>query len=431
MDISIIGSCQSRDIFNTKFIKEYKKYFRISSYFSMTSMISIMGNSIRYHFSNLVKTDFKDCLMEHWYQELEKNALKTLESKQPNVLLLDFYADARYGAIAYGDSYIINRTGRLKNLGVLNWDKFGKAYSYNENTEEFIILWKQAFDKFMIFMKEKLPYTTIIINTVKGTKVVTDDMGETYLSPKIEDLDVEQINNLWKLFDDYAINNYGLEALRYNKEYTLDPGYPFSGLGYALVHFHKDYYRDCFEGLKQLTVNVNERSKQDVNTNLVIDSEYKKKLKNWTHKSGKFEIIDYSDYSAVRALDCRERLGDYRPQMWSKPIEISEDGETDYTLSFYVNIKDLSLLENDEVIFGIRTFKYMKEVKMKNAVEEYRLTIKDHDIRPGEDYRYVFTFTSKGKYVRLAPFMFHYVQGIEYSRIKLERASDASEYSAR
>ena len=89
------------------------------------------------------------------------------------------------------------------------------------------------------------------------------------------------------------------------------------------------------------------------------------------------------------------------------------------------------MLENDEVIFGIRTFKYMKEVKMKNAVEEYRLTIKDHDIRPSEDYRYVFTFTSKGKYVRLAPFMFHYVQGIEYSRIKLERASDASEYSAR
>ena len=90
MNISVIGSCQSRDIFNSKFIKEYKKHFNLSSYFSMTSIVSIMGNTIKYNYSNLIKTGYKDCLMEHWYQELEKNLLKTLKSKQPDVLLMDF-----------------------------------------------------------------------------------------------------------------------------------------------------------------------------------------------------------------------------------------------------------------------------------------------------------------------------------------------------
>lgn len=429
MDISIIGSCQSRDIFNSRFIKEYRQYFNISSYFSMTSLLSITGKPIAYSYSKLIKSGFKDCLMEHWYQELEKNALKTLESKQPDVLLMDFYGDVRYGAIAYGSEYVINRVDKLQDKGILNWEKFGKIYNYDENTEEFIVMWKAAFDKFMEFMSSKLPDTTIVINTVKGTKIVTDDEGNRYISPSVENLDVDSINRLWKMFDDYAINTYNLKSITYEKEYTLDAKYPFSGLGYALVHYHPEYYRDCFNRLIEQTSNVKKNEKKDVAVNLVRDSSYKDKLRNWTNKAGRFEIIENKGVRSISVIDCGEKLGEYRPQIWSKPIEINKDGEVTYTLSFYIKVGDISMLDKDDVIFAMRTYKYVREVKMKESIEEYRLTIRDHNIQSGKEYRYIYTFTPKGNYIKLAPLLFKYLPAIEYSRIKLERSSRASEYT--
>lgn len=429
MNISIIGSCQSRDIFNSKFIPEYKDYFKVYSYYSMTSMLSLMSEPIGYRYTRLMNSDFKDCLVEHWFQEFEKTLLKSLESKKPDVLLMDFYADARYGAVAYGSDYIINRTDKVIEKGIINKKNMGIVYSYEENTRDFFIMWKNSFDRFMAFMREKLPQTQIIINTVKGTNVVTDDEGNTYLSPRIQELDVDRINSLWKKFDKYAIKKYHLKAITYEKNYTLDPNYPFGGLAWATVHFHKDYYRDCFQKLLDLTVKTEEIKDKESHINLVTDSAYKHELRNWTNMAGEFELVKYRSYYAARPVDCRGELENYRPQMWSKPIEILGDGKTSYTLSFYIKIADLSKVNHDTMLFAIRTFKYLRQIKAAEAIETYKLNIDDHDIIENQEYRYTYTFKPKGMYLRLAPFMFEYVPGIEYSRIKLERSSYVSAYT--
>ena len=241
MNISIIGSCQSRDIFNSKFVSNYKEYFNVYSYYTMTSMLSVMGDPVDYNYNRLVNSGLSDYQVEHWYYELEKPILKTLESKKPDVLLLDFYADARYGARSYGSEYVINRLHKLKGKDVIDFNRLGIVYSYEHNTADFVMMWKNAFDRFMAFMKKRLPETQIVINTIKGTKVVSDKKGKVYISPKIEELDVDSINELWEEFDNYAIKKYKVKAITYDKEYTMDPDYEF-GLGVALVHFHKEYY---------------------------------------------------------------------------------------------------------------------------------------------------------------------------------------------
>ena len=429
LNISIIGSCQSRDIFNSRFIENYKDYFNVDSYYSMTSMLSIMSDPIKFAYFKLVRAGFKDCFMEHWFQELEKPALKSLESKQPDVLLLDFYGDARYGAISYGGEYVINRTDKLKDKEIVDWNNFGIVYSFEHNTEDFVVMWKNAFDRFMAFMNEKLPKTTIIVNTVKGSKIVTDDEGRTYLSPNISDLDVDSINRLWERLDKYAIKKYNLKAITYDKEYTLDPNYPFAGLGWALVHYHMDYYNDCFNGLLELTKDVKPVEQKEVNINLVTDSAYTNKLRSWSNMAGKYEMVYYADYSAIRVKDFTDELGNYRPQVWSRPIEIKGDGETEYTLSFYIKIPDVTVFDENEVIFAIRTFKYVSEVKSAEAIDEYPLRVSGHEIVNNEEYRYTFTFKQHGKYIRLGPFLFRYIPGLEYSRVKLERSSKASKYT--
>lgn len=428
MNISIIGSCQSRDVFNSKFVSDYKEYFKVLSHYTMTSMLSVMSKPVKYNYNQLVKSGLSDFQMEHWYYELEKPILKSLESKKPDVLLMDFYADARYGARSYGGEYVVDRLAKLKDKNVLDWERFGIVYNHNTNTNDFITMWKNRFDRFMDFMNEKLPETQIIINTVKGTNIVTDKNGNTYISPKAKDVDVEGINRLWEIMDDYAISKYGLKAITYVNEYTLDPEYEF-GLGVALVHFHKEYYRDCFEELRRLTHDIPGVRNKECHTNLVPDSSFQDELNNWTNMAGKFEVLDKPGYTAIRALDCRKRLGAYRPQIWSKPIEIEGSGKVEYTLSFYIKFDDLSRVKPNEAIFGIRTYLYVREVKSGDALEEYRLTVEGHDIEEGKEYKYTYTFTPKGRFIRLAPFMFKYIPGVEYSRIKFERSSYASEYT--
>lgn len=429
MNISIIGSCHSRDMFNSKFIPEYKEHFTLLSYYSMTSMLSLMSDPVGYKHTRLMNSSFKSCLIEHWYQEFEKTLLKTLESKQPDVLLMDFYGDARYGAVAYGGDYVINRTDKVVEAGIISKKNLGIVYSYEENTENFIMMWRNSFDRFMGFMKEKLPHTRIIINTMKGTNVVTDADGNVYLSPKIKDLDVDRINRLWSEFDYYAIHKYHLEAIRFEKTYTLDPNYPFGGLAWATVHFQKEYYRDCFNQLVELTSNVKSIPETESAINLVTDSAYKRELRNWTNIVGKFDLIDYGSFRAVQPVDSSESLGNYRPQMWSKPIEIKGDGKTSYTLSFYIKISNLAKIQDDMMVFAIRTFKYLQQTKAADVIETHKLKLEGHEIRENEEYRYVYTFTPKGQYMRVAPFMFQCIPGVEYSRIKLERAETVSEYT--
>ena len=71
----------------------------------------------------------------------------------------------------------------------------------------------------------------------------------------------------------------------------------------------------------------------------------------------------------------------------------------------------------------------MKEIKANDCIEEYRLNLAGHAIKENEEYRYTYTFTPKGNFLKVAPFLFHYIPGVEYSRIQLERSSVASNYT--
>lgn len=428
--ISIVGSCQSRDIFNSKFVENYRRYFKVYSYFTMTSALSFMSEPIPYNYHNLINCNYQNHVVEHWFQELEKNLLKTLESKKPDILLMDFYADARYGAISYCGEYLINRLARLKNREIIDFENLGIRYNYQENADDFFMMWKNAIDRFMDFVKQKLPETTVVINTVKGSNVVRKSNGEEYVAPKLVDLEIDKINAFWRKLDEYVIQNYDVKALYFEKDYRLDENYPFGGLGAATVHFHKDYYTDCFEKLLEATMYVNQVDDRESTVNLISDSTFKKGVSNWTHRNGRFNVIPYAGYNAIIPVDEIQGEKKRRPQIWSKAVEILGDGKTSYCLSFYIKVAELEKIDTNKMVFAIRTFNNVNGIKDADAIETYKLTLKDHPIKSNKEYRYVYKFTPTGKYLKVAPFMMEYMPGIEYSRVKLERVNNVSDYTS-
>ncbi len=418
-NISIIGSCQSRDIFNSKFIPGYKEYFRVYSYYTMTSMLSVMSTPVEYNYNNLEKSSLGNDNTDHWFFELEKPILRTLETKKPDIILMDFYCDARYGAREYDGGYIVNRFSKLKGLRVIDNKKLGKEYNYTKNTEEFIELWKQAFDKFMVFMKDKLPETKIVINTVKGNNIVVDENGNSYISPGTIKVNLQKVNDLWSILDSYAINTYGLDAIRYEKEYTLDPNYIF-GLGVALVHFQHEYYDDCFRKLVALSATYDKCKDLSSELNLIRNNDFHEAKAHWCHWTGNFKRINTGEYRALTFRDCRSELGTYKPQIWTFPMEIIGDGKTQYEVSFDIVVKNEDILKKKNlIVFCVRTFKYLKQYKYSDSLTSDLLQLNGHDIKIGEKYTYRYRFSSKGKYVRLAIVMKKYMSGIEYSNIQL------------
>lgn len=427
MRVSVIGSSHTRDIFNTKFVENYEEHFRLDSYYTMNSILSIMSKPIEYDYKKLVASKIKYSEMEHYYMEFEKPMLKTLESSQPDVLLLDFHADARYGARAHGGEYLTDKLYAIKHKDVIDWDDLGIIYSHENNTRDFIMMWRNSFDRFMAFMKNKLPNTVVIVNTMKGTNEVTDSEGNQYISEAVQDLDIDRINELWRVFDNYAIDKYNLKAIRFRRTYALDADYTY-GLGNSIISFTKDYFEDCYKKLLKLVDGIQPMESVNSKVNLVIDSNFKHMETNWLYDIGAFEVVSSPNGNIIRTVPCEESNAMVKYQLWSKPIEIQGDGETEYTVSFNVKIPDVDKLKDAPYLFGIRTFKSMHLINLKASIDRVPLQLKD-DIKSNEEYRYEYTFKPNGRFMRVAIWMTGAVPGVEFSRIKLERAKRASEYT--
>ena len=417
--ISIIGSCQSRDIFNSHFIPDYKKEFTVYSYYTMTSMLSVMGKAVGYHYPNLMKSGMNDVQKEHWYYELEKPVLVTLRAKKPDILLLDFYADARYGAVQYQDSYIVNRYERIKKRDVICLEELQVVYDFEKKQKEFLERWKEAVDEFFMFLGEYLPETKIVLNTVKGTKVICDQDGNKYINPKIRNLNVDEINQIWEKMDAYVLENYQVTPLLYNRQYYLDKEYKF-GLGVALVHFHPEYYRDCYEKLLEATKGIQEKIVFDT-VNLIEEHMFQFGSKHCYQQKGDFRIKKEADTVVISPVDCHTALGEYRPHIWSKPIEVLGNGKARYKLSFSIEVEDLSCVPEELTVFAIRTFKRVWEVTYKECLDEYIIRIQKANLECNRKHKVELEFVSHGKYVKLAPFLMQYIPGITYSEIQLQR----------
>ena len=249
--IGVIGSCVSRDLFNQLFIKDHRKYFDCCFYQHQMSMISLMAKPIPYIEEELNEHTLSKTNFNHFKSELEKSALPSIKQLQPQYLLIDFYADMLYGAVQVGDSYLTGKMFKFKNSKAGKGLKVGNVYFPRKDFMGFFEVWRPAFDSFMEFLKRHAPNTKVIINQARtNSKVKNLETGEI---SHFGNYKIEELNFIWEMLDAYAIETYQLDAIDYGgKEYFLDPEYPL-GTGLGIVHYHKEFYEDCFKQLLQLT----------------------------------------------------------------------------------------------------------------------------------------------------------------------------------
>ena len=418
--VAIVGSCVSRDNFNSHFNEQYSNNFKVLSYYHQMSIISLMSREIKFDMEYFKEDVLSLTNYEHLYNELIMTALITLENNKPDIIILDFLADAQFGIIELEDSYITNKIYRFSEAGIIDTLKVGNAISFDIDYNLYFEIWKTYFDEFMIFIKKNLPGTKLILNSIKSTnELLYLESNEIKIyKPEINS---QKINIFWSMMDEYASNVWGIEKLIFQDKYYLDPNYIF-GLGRGLVHFHKNYYENFYEKFINISDHSNSEKNIDVphiNNNLIYNANFVSEKKYWFYWDDRFKIMNNIGFKSIKILD-NYNIDNKRPQLWSNSIEINADGEDEYELSFLFKTKYDTEIPSPGVIFTIRTYKHISHLKHNKSIENFKINVYNQYEKIGSWRKYYLRFKPRGKYMKAGPFLFG-VCDAEYAGIKLIR----------
>ena len=99
--VANIGSCVTRDVFNSKFNNNYKDFFELTLFQHQTTIMSLLSKSIEYNDESIEALSGWDKKMIE--MELNKRFFDEVIKVEPDVLVIDFFADARFKTIAVGE----------------------------------------------------------------------------------------------------------------------------------------------------------------------------------------------------------------------------------------------------------------------------------------------------------------------------------------
>lgn len=167
LSVGVIGSCISRDNFSSAVIPNWKKYFAFHGGQYQMAFVSLMADAVAIppmgfgdldaHSANATVRDFT------------KAYLSELEDGAPDVILLDFLADARYGCLVHDGSLVTNNKWKLqKSDFYLGLTETQIVSMEDGEGEAYLELFREAVSKFEKFRAEFLPSTKIVINSARA-----------------------------------------------------------------------------------------------------------------------------------------------------------------------------------------------------------------------------------------------------------------------
>lgn len=258
LSVAILGSCISRDSFNTRFNPSYKDTWSCVLIQNQSSIISIMSDPVE-----LTDRDLGDISAYNKREVLSdtsKSFLQQVVELAPDYLIIDFFGDVHFGCVRLPDGrYLTDNRWKLRTTDYyrdLSHDGPLPRLRMIDGVDAYLEVWEPAFDRLIAFVREHLPRTRLVLHRGKNTdrlalpgRVKTKRLtGNRRLHP----IDAEQLNTWWAIFDDYAATKAGIEQIDLTAhEYATFDGHPW---GPFYVHYTLDYYADFLAALNTIAL---------------------------------------------------------------------------------------------------------------------------------------------------------------------------------
>ncbi|CAM3728901.1 DUF6270 domain-containing protein [Mesobacillus zeae] len=248
LTVGILGSCATRDNFNSLFNETYQEKYECTIFQMQSSVISVMSEPVRYNENKI------DNLKHEYYKkdieaEFKKDILDRLVEKNPDILILDFFADVYFGVFKLGNSFVTHNTWKLP--ATTFYKELGSIEKINgiDHKQQFLQIWKESANRLMEFLMNLLPNAKIILNKARFVDFYIDGEEVKRLSEsgRMYSVDVDKYNNLWNTLDDHILSRYHIDSIPFPDSQFADFHHPW---GPFYVHYTKKYYRSFFENLQ-------------------------------------------------------------------------------------------------------------------------------------------------------------------------------------
>ena len=256
VDVAVLGSCTSRDNFNSIFNEDYKRFYRCVLTQNQSSIISLMSEPVE------IDDSFGEGMSDYdrWIvrTDLDKEFLLRVVELAPRYLILDFFGDVHFGCLRLDDGrYITNNRWKLWQTDFYKELKDADRVTpvrWQDGVEQYVELWKDAFDRLVAYLREHAPDTTPIVHRGFNTgRVRVPDRAEPMRLTKfkkLSKLDVGKANKVWATLDDYAVEAAGCDAIDLTQRgHTSFAEHPW---GAFYVHYTMDYYHQFLAELHKI-----------------------------------------------------------------------------------------------------------------------------------------------------------------------------------
>lgn len=244
--VAVLGSCITRDNFNSRFNPGYRERFVCPLHQNQTSVISLMSAPIEAPWQPTREMNDYD----RWNvaTELDKSFLAEVVALQPDYLILDHFADAFFGVVRLdtGEHLTANRW-KLRHTDLYrSWKDAGRLTRIKlvRDADDYLPLWREAFDAFLRFARERLPSTTLVIHRGRFTDSIL--MPGSSVPQRLSDhrdasgrIPVKRSNRRWAELDDHAAARVDAVIDLTDIDYPTFPEHPW---GPFYVHYAMDYY---------------------------------------------------------------------------------------------------------------------------------------------------------------------------------------------
>lgn len=234
LKVSIVGSCVTRDNFNSKFNPDWRKYFDCDVSAQQNSIISLV--SAPFDLTTLDMDNLSEWERSEVHYESQRKFWIDLKDYQPDVIIIDLFTEVRFPVIDSGENYITDNSWRIgKSNGYKNLSNFNRI-SLKKNTDDYLKLFGGALVLFRKKLLKICPSVQIFLNAPEAASRYIDGKDLRHFNKE----QVSEFNYFWQIINQKFIELFNPTVISTSSAMVVgDASHPW---GTYFVHYQQDYY---------------------------------------------------------------------------------------------------------------------------------------------------------------------------------------------
>ncbi|MEV7648833.1 DUF6270 domain-containing protein [Arthrobacter sp. NPDC089319] len=242
--VSVLGSCVSRDNFNSRIMPDWRSFFELGPVHYQMSLVSLMSPAMAFdHPDFALMNDHDRQVTERDFSKVFKDEISTA---RPDVLVVDLFADARFSCIQYLDGFITDNVWKLPTApGFYSSLDSTMRVGLEHDRDQFLFYFENACLALQDFLKQNSPHTVVVLNSARAVFEYNDSGRRAWFAREGN----VRLNENWQQLEEIFVRIFKPIVLSsMTAAMQSDKHHPW---GPASVHYEKLFYRRFRQQLLQ------------------------------------------------------------------------------------------------------------------------------------------------------------------------------------